>query len=409
MRIDDIKIVNASSTCALIPATPTTLCDASTLGIDTYTITIPFTGGGTASYTITPSVTATVGGDNPNSVATGNITITGTNEGVDNSITITGGTCNYTIPVLAPTAGCKPVNTLPLNEPFNYASTTNLNSTQMWSFLNSGDNIVTEAGNLTYTGITSTGNRAAFAGAGAESVSPFTSTTSGAIYARFLYSVTDLTGYTAGASSYAIGLTDNARTSATVARVWIKENAGQYQYGLSSTTSATNVIWSPNLYNVGTTQYLLLAYNFADNSLALFENPTLPSTTTATVSLNPATAIANLGGVILRQDSAALTPITVIDELLIDTVAPDGLTLSRNNFNAISGLNIYPNPAKNFLNITSSSLEAKTVAIYNVLGAQVLTANVTNAPINIASLSKGVYVVKVTEEGKTATRKLVIE
>ncbi|MEN9487981.1 MAG: hypothetical protein RL494_246, partial [Bacteroidota bacterium] len=82
---------------------------------------------------------------------------------------------------------------------------------------------------------------------------------------------------------------------------------------------------------------------------------------------------------------------------------------SRNNFNAISGLNIYPNPAKNFLNITSSSLEAKTVAIYNVLGAQVLAANVTNAPINIASLSKGVYVVKVTEEGKTATRKLVIE
>ena len=87
----------------------------------------------------------------------------------------------------------------------------------------------------------------------------------------------------------------------------------------------------------------------------------------------------------------------------------DMTNLSRNSFDAISGLNIYPNPAKNFLNITSSSLEAKTVAIYNVLGAQVLTANVTNAPINIASLSKGVYVVKVTEEGKTATRKLVIE
>jgi hypothetical protein len=87
----------------------------------------------------------------------------------------------------------------------------------------------------------------------------------------------------------------------------------------------------------------------------------------------------------------------------------DMTNLSRNSFDAISGLNIYPNPAKNFLNITSSSLEAKTVAIYNVLGAQVLTANVTNAPINIASLSKGVYVVKVTEEGKTATRKLVIQ
>ena len=83
--------------------------------------------------------------------------------------------------------------------------------------------------------------------------------------------------------------------------------------------------------------------------------------------------------------------------------------LSRNDFGSISGLKIYPNPAKNVLNITSDSFEAKTVAIYNVLGAQVLFANVTNSPINVANLAKGVYVVKVTEEGKTATRKLVIE
>jgi hypothetical protein len=83
--------------------------------------------------------------------------------------------------------------------------------------------------------------------------------------------------------------------------------------------------------------------------------------------------------------------------------------LSSASFSQIAGLKIYPNPAKNLLNITSDSFEAKTVAIYNVLGTQVLAANVTNAPINVASLSKGVYVVKVTEEGKTATRKLVIE
>ena len=98
-------------------------------------------------------------------------------------------------------------------------------------------------------------------------------------------------------------------------------------------------------------------------------------------------------------------------ELIIDDVAISGnvTILSRNSFDAISGLKIYPNPAKNLLNITSDSFETKTVAIYNVLGAQVLSANVTNAPINIANLAKGVYVVKVTESDKTVTRKLVIE
>jgi hypothetical protein len=77
--------------------------------------------------------------------------------------------------------------------------------------------------------------------------------------------------------------------------------------------------------------------------------------------------------------------------------------------NSISGLKIYPNPAKNVLNITSDTFEAKTVAIYNVLGKVVLSEKVTNTPVNVANLAKGVYVVKVTEEGKTATRKLVIE
>ncbi len=92
-----------------------------------------------------------------------------------------------------------------------------------------------------------------------------------------------------------------------------------------------------------------------------------------------------------------------------DNVAVGAATLNLNSSKEISGLKIYPNPAKNFLNITSDSFETKTVAIYNVLGAQVLSVNVTNAPINIVNLAKGVYVIKVTEEGKTATRKLVIE
>jgi Secretion system C-terminal sorting domain len=95
----------------------------------------------------------------------------------------------------------------------------------------------------------------------------------------------------------------------------------------------------------------------------------------------------------------------------IDNVAISGNTtvLSTKQFDGISGLSIYPNPAKNILNITSDSFETKTVSIYNVLGKVVLTANVTNAPLNIANLAKGVYVVKVTEADKTATRKLVIE
>ena len=77
--------------------------------------------------------------------------------------------------------------------------------------------------------------------------------------------------------------------------------------------------------------------------------------------------------------------------------------------NSISGLKVYPNPVTNGnLFITSDNNEVKQVLVYDVLGNQVIKTSVTNQPVNVASLTSGVYMVKVTEAGKTATRKLVI-
>jgi predicted extracellular nuclease len=78
--------------------------------------------------------------------------------------------------------------------------------------------------------------------------------------------------------------------------------------------------------------------------------------------------------------------------------------------NAISGLSVYPNPVTDGnLYITSDSSEAKTVAVYDILGKQVLNAKTSNNAVNVSSLKGGAYIVKITEEGKTDTRKLIIE
>ncbi len=87
-----------------------------------------------------------------------------------------------------------------------------------------------------------------------------------------------------------------------------------------------------------------------------------------------------------------------------------GGVLSTKNFDAVSGLKMFPNPLSgNILNITSDANASKTVAIYDVLGKQVLNTVVTNETVNVSGLTSGVYIVKVTEEGKTATRKLVVK
>jgi Secretion system C-terminal sorting domain len=70
---------------------------------------------------------------------------------------------------------------------------------------------------------------------------------------------------------------------------------------------------------------------------------------------------------------------------------------------------MYPNPVSNGkLYITSDSGADKTVAIYDILGKQVMATALTNDVVNVSTLNAGVYIVKVTEAGNTATRKLVI-
>lgn len=80
------------------------------------------------------------------------------------------------------------------------------------------------------------------------------------------------------------------------------------------------------------------------------------------------------------------------------------------NQNDIAGLSIYPNPVSNgTLYINTDANDERNVAIFDVLGKQVVNVTTSNTAINVANLNGGVYIVKVTENGKTATRKLVIK
>lgn len=73
----------------------------------------------------------------------------------------------------------------------------------------------------------------------------------------------------------------------------------------------------------------------------------------------------------------------------------------------ISGLQVYPNPAKNILNITTDLNSTKNVEIYDMIGKKVLVEN-TQSQINVSSLVTGMYIVKITEDGKTSTKRLAI-
>jgi hypothetical protein len=68
---------------------------------------------------------------------------------------------------------------------------------------------------------------------------------------------------------------------------------------------------------------------------------------------------------------------------------------------------IYPNPAKNVINISSVKTIEKA-EIYNIIGKKVIsTSNLSNNSLDISSLTKGVYILKLVSGDVVGTRKII--
>ncbi|AOW09056.1 T9SS type A sorting domain-containing protein [Flavobacterium gilvum] len=76
---------------------------------------------------------------------------------------------------------------------------------------------------------------------------------------------------------------------------------------------------------------------------------------------------------------------------------------------SIEGLSLYPNPVTGGkVNITSKNDLEKGIEIFNVLGKKVMQTTLSTRELNVSNLSPGVYIIKITEEEATSSRKLII-
>lgn len=419
-RIDDVRVFNFNASCTLVLSNPTAVCNAITLGIDTYTVTIPYTGGTAGVYTFTPS-SGTVGGDNPATVPAGNILVSGVTEGTGFTLTITKESCSYTANAVA-AIDCKPALGLPYYEPFAYAEASNLGQSQQWSNNNTGDNIIVAGGTLTpaYPGLNpSTTGYAIFGGDGLDCSTAFTSTNTGTVYYSFIMNVNTMAGVTDVNGGYFA--TFGSGSSTFGGTLWTKRvDDGVYNLGLEVRTgTAANTTWTTDAYTAGQTVFVVVGYTFGDPATAsddtvnLWVNPTINGAQPAATitDTHTGTDLTSISNFILRQDSTGETPSMSVDELRIGTTwaqVTNG-TLGTNQ-NTIAGLRMYPNPVSNgTLFIETSANAEKIVTVFDVLGKQVLNTTTSNNSINVVSLHTGVYIVNITEEGKTASRKLVIK
>lgn len=309
--------------------------------------------------------------------------------------------------------------TLPHYDGFDYTAGQALQTQTGWTLLNSGDDLLVTANNLSYSGLqASTGNKVTFDGTGIDAGKDFTSQTANTTYFSILLNITDLTNATSTTGGYQFGFVQGT-SSNFGATIWIKNvDNNTYNIGINPRTTAANTVYASTNYSINQTYLVVGSYTFVDGTandiVKLWINPvpgSVEPAPTATAT-NTGTDLTSASRFLVRQGSATDTPFIQFDELRIGTtwasVTPEAA--ANTNSNSISGLTMYPNPLKgNTLFITSTANAEMNVKIYNVLGKEVLSTKINNTSVDVSNLASGVYMVKITEEGKTATRKLVIQ
>ena len=120
--------------------------------------------------------------------------------------------------------------------------------------------------------------------------------------------------------------------------------------------------------------------------------------------------------VTLRRKSTVSSPNTTYDEVnewdsypqnTVDDIGSHTTTLSTGDF-TWEGLSIYPNPTSlDYIYIKNN--EQVKVEVFNVLGKRVLqnTIETSNPKLDISSLSSGMYLLRISNQDQSTTRKMI--
>jgi hypothetical protein len=309
-----------------------------------------------------------------------------------------------------------------VSESFSGTGALNENGWQTHSGSTPGQLSIT-SGSLAYAGLTSTGNKVSLVAGNSEDVNKASSASiTGLAYYSALLNVPNTTGLNVNTATGDYFLMTSATTGTSgvtsfSARIYVRAGsvADTFNIGvLNSSGGTATPSYVSTDYAINTAIFVAVKYDLSTNTASLFVNPAIGSTegtSTATNATGTTAAPAQIAAIAIRQggNATAGTGNVEIDELRLGLTwsSVTSATLGINQ-NQIEGLKVYPNPVTNgtfYINTNANS--TKEVIVYDVLGKQVIKMSTTNA-VNVSNLKGGVYIVKITEEGKTATRKLVI-
>ena len=77
---------------------------------------------------------------------------------------------------------------------------------------------------------------------------------------------------------------------------------------------------------------------------------------------------------------------------------------------AFANLKIYPNPSNtNFITIKADILDHLNVEIFDIQGRKVMKEDITDSKLNISTLKTGIYLLRISHDNASITKKLIVE
>ena len=344
-----------------------TSCDSSTDDEDNYSVSLNFNGTGSTTFTVT-STFGVISGDDPSVVTDGIIFISNVPEGSDVIVTLDdtadGGLCSLTSTIISPT--CAPTGSVDLQ----------LKGIIDFSVPSGGSN-------------------------------------GKAIHVYALSDIADL-------SIYGLGLANNGEGS----------DGQEYTFDQISVNAGDHILVARNV--AGISDY------FTPSGIALFNhvlagNSSISQNGNDAVELFKNNVVVETFGEInftggsgyygmdwvytdawayKMDDQWTYGEVDCTDgtETTFDStcVYPLMSQLGLND-NSPNSFSIYPNPAKGqFVNIDSGQAGILQVTIFNILGNKVLQKVISNKLLDISSISRGIYLMKIDQNNTSVTKKLII-
>lgn len=381
--------VPGTLSCPLTINVTSVTCDNETTGTDTYTVMGTFQGGATETYSFNINAGNITTLDDPSTMPSGNITVAGIPEGTDFTYTITSASCNITNTITSPE--CEPS--------INVSSIADLRAGTLGdSYTLTGEAVLTYMQDYRNQKYIEDATAAILIDDNAGNITT-------------AYSIGDgITGITGELTSYNgilqfvpesdPGAPTSTGLAVTPQVVTIADYLANYEdyesemIAFQSVTfvdaDGTNFFDTGSSYNIenSNSDQVEMYTNFWDED---YIGEIIPSGTLTVVGL----------GAQYDDGNGNITP-----QIFATNV---DATLAADNFTA-SAFTLYPNPTSNgAVAIQTETAGAVNIEIYNLLGKRALTAKNVNGNLNVSTLNAGVYLVKVTQNGVSSTKKLIVK